>query len=388
MVKRIVLLFVLLFAASISFSANFKAILKANGKVIEGTYIRETDTIIYLQVEGGVQIQLKKDQLDLDKMKELNGDFQQEQSKKTVNTFNRETKTITRDLTKADTRSFTEIAKDTAKHRTGTSKSFKDGDRPCSKLAWVGESGLKKLIQDIEYQIADKEFRGGSEEELNELQAILALAKQEDAKGAWAGEEPSKEVSIIFLQLLVAQDKWRLAVAQNYGEQDDIDDARDILKEDQDELLTLQSEVTSLNSAQRPCPEEKNETFRTTAGEKNSSIAKGKLDRAASEAKSKRVGTGKVYTEADTQEYEEIPEGFLDWWKKLSQHDREMWISRAEDNIQVQENLVAHYQEESAPEVLIEREVKKLEEYKAELRRMIEHLDAPYEPYEPPEPSE
>jgi hypothetical protein len=389
MVKRITLLLVLLFAASIAFSANYKAVLKTNGKVIEGTYIRESDTIIYVQVEGGIQIQLKKDQLDLDKMKELNGEIQQVQSKKSDSTFNRETKTIARgSVTKPDTRSFSEIAKDTAKHRTGTSRSFKEGDRPCSKIAWVGESGLKKLIEDIEYEIADKEFRGGSEEELNDLNNILALVKQEDDKGAWAGEEPSKEVSIIFLQLLVAQDRWRLAVAQNYGEQDDIDDARDILKEHQDELLTLQSEVTSLNSSQQPCPEEKKETFHTIPQDKNSTTAKGKLDRAASQANSKRTGTAKVYTEADTQKYTELPEGFMDWWEKLSQNDREMWIRRSEDNIQVQENLVARYQSDSAPQVLIEKEVKKLEEYKAELRRMKEHLDAPYEPYVPPEPQE
>ncbi len=387
MVKRSILLLVLLFSASISFSANYKAVLKANGKVIEGTYVREGDTIIYLQVQGGVQIQLKKDQLDLDKMKELNGEFQQAQGKKTDSTFKQETKTITRSsVGKPDTRSFTEIAKDTAKHRTGTAKSFKEGDRPCSKIAWVGESGLKKLIEDIEYEIARKEYIGNAdEEELNELNAILALAKQEDAKGAWAGEEPSKEVSIIFLQLIVAQDRWRLAVAQNYSGQDDIDDARDILKEHQDDLLTLQSEVTSLNSAQEPCPEEKKETFQTTPDKKNLSIVKGKLDRAASEAKSKRTGTGRVYTEADTQEYTETPEGFMDWWEKLSQHDREMWIGVSEDNIEVQENLIARYQNESAPQVMIEKEVKKLEEYKAELRRMKEHLDAPYEPYKPPE---
>lgn len=48
----------------------YKVVLK-NGKVIEGSLVREDDTSIFIE-SSGIQMNFKKDTLDIDKMKELN----------------------------------------------------------------------------------------------------------------------------------------------------------------------------------------------------------------------------------------------------------------------------------------------------------------------------
>ena len=63
-----ILLLVLLFPA-LSF-AQYKIVLKT-GKVIEGKYLHEDQTTIYIE-SGGIKMNFKKDKLDLEKMKELN----------------------------------------------------------------------------------------------------------------------------------------------------------------------------------------------------------------------------------------------------------------------------------------------------------------------------
>jgi uncharacterized protein YbaP (TraB family) len=67
------------FAASFSFSAEkYKVITKSTGKTVEGRLLSETPTVIYLEVDG-IQIQFKKDLLDLEKMKELNANYKSEE---------------------------------------------------------------------------------------------------------------------------------------------------------------------------------------------------------------------------------------------------------------------------------------------------------------------
>ena len=50
---------------------EYKVVLKKNGKVIEGQYVREDEQFIYL-VSEGIQVNFKKSILDLERMKQLN----------------------------------------------------------------------------------------------------------------------------------------------------------------------------------------------------------------------------------------------------------------------------------------------------------------------------
>ncbi|HSE40593.1 MAG TPA: hypothetical protein VLH08_07475 [Acidobacteriota bacterium] len=50
---------------------EYRVVLKKNGKVIEGQYVREDEQFIYL-VSGGIQVNFKKSILDLERMKQLN----------------------------------------------------------------------------------------------------------------------------------------------------------------------------------------------------------------------------------------------------------------------------------------------------------------------------
>jgi hypothetical protein len=63
-----ILIFVLL-VPTLAF-AQYKIVLK-NGKVIEGKYLHEDQANIYIE-SNGIQMNFKKERLDLDKMKELN----------------------------------------------------------------------------------------------------------------------------------------------------------------------------------------------------------------------------------------------------------------------------------------------------------------------------
>ncbi|HSE39354.1 MAG TPA: TraB/GumN family protein [Acidobacteriota bacterium] len=55
--------------------------MKSTGKIVEGRFSHETETLIYLEVDG-VQVQFKKEQLDLVKMKELNANYKPEPEQK------------------------------------------------------------------------------------------------------------------------------------------------------------------------------------------------------------------------------------------------------------------------------------------------------------------
>ena len=97
-VYRIYLLVaVILITTSICFSSSsiYKVVVKSTGKIVEGKFSHETDTLIYLLVDG-VQVQFKKEQLDLEKMKELNADYKHEpEEKNIVNNKDRDLKTLT-----------------------------------------------------------------------------------------------------------------------------------------------------------------------------------------------------------------------------------------------------------------------------------------------------
>jgi hypothetical protein len=67
---RLLLLFVF-FSFPVLALDEYNVVLKKNGKVIKGQYVREDKQYIYI-FSGGVQINLRKSILDLEKMKELN----------------------------------------------------------------------------------------------------------------------------------------------------------------------------------------------------------------------------------------------------------------------------------------------------------------------------
>jgi hypothetical protein len=67
--KVVRILFFVLLVPTLAF-AQYKIVLK-NGKVIEGKYLHEDQANIYVE-SNGIQMNFKKDKLDLDKMKELN----------------------------------------------------------------------------------------------------------------------------------------------------------------------------------------------------------------------------------------------------------------------------------------------------------------------------
>jgi hypothetical protein len=67
---RLLLLFIF-FSFPVLALDEYNVVLKKNGKVIKGQYVREDKQYIYI-FSGGVQINLRKSILDLEKMKELN----------------------------------------------------------------------------------------------------------------------------------------------------------------------------------------------------------------------------------------------------------------------------------------------------------------------------
>jgi hypothetical protein len=67
--KVVRILFFVFLVPALAF-AQYKIVLK-NGKVIDGKYLHEDQANIYIE-SNGIQMNFKKDRLDLDKMKELN----------------------------------------------------------------------------------------------------------------------------------------------------------------------------------------------------------------------------------------------------------------------------------------------------------------------------
>jgi|GEM_PF-3302035 len=83
--QKLGFLFVLLLIVSLPIFcfAEYKVVIKKNGKVLEGKIVSDTDTSITI-VSSGAQLTFKKADLDLEKMKELNADYHPKTEVKTI----------------------------------------------------------------------------------------------------------------------------------------------------------------------------------------------------------------------------------------------------------------------------------------------------------------
>jgi hypothetical protein len=73
MIFRTIVFVVLLAVPLVSF-AEYKVVVKKNGKIIEGKLIAEDESFVTI-VSQGTRLRYKKDTLDLDRMKKLNEDY-------------------------------------------------------------------------------------------------------------------------------------------------------------------------------------------------------------------------------------------------------------------------------------------------------------------------
>jgi hypothetical protein len=85
---RLLTLVVLLIFPVISF-AGYKVVVKKNGKIIEGKLVTEDESSVTI-INQGTRLSFKKKDLDLERMKELNANYQSESDVKTLDIKNPE----------------------------------------------------------------------------------------------------------------------------------------------------------------------------------------------------------------------------------------------------------------------------------------------------------
>ena len=68
------LILIVLFAFPLLCFAEYKVVVKKNGKIIEGKLVAEDETSVTI-ISAGARLQYRKDTLDLERMKQLNADY-------------------------------------------------------------------------------------------------------------------------------------------------------------------------------------------------------------------------------------------------------------------------------------------------------------------------
>jgi hypothetical protein len=170
---RLLLFFVFVALPVLAFD-EYNVVLKKNGKVIKGKYVREDQQYIYI-LSGGVQVNFKKSILDLEKMKELNAVKDNVVAKPDSNPVQESNPVETQSPLAA-------VAEKARKSKTGKSKVFTDADR--SKAAKDEESEQKEKEPKDQPKNPEAagylETIGNLEKEIERLEQELMDAKIEN----------------------------------------------------------------------------------------------------------------------------------------------------------------------------------------------------------------
>jgi hypothetical protein len=213
---RIVLPVLLLCLPVLCFG-EYKVVVKKNGKILEGKLTAEDDSSVSI-VSNGIQLRFKKEDLDLDRMKELNADYHSSEDVRTIVVPN---KTGPGVATKQDEKKVDlgELAKQNREaHDDGKSSGTADEN----------ETALKNLIADLEEQVKSS----GSavvQQDLNRTKKALSQYKSRS--------DLSKQDKIFMLeQLIKAIDSNMERKRQAGASDDEIEALKKRLEQKKDEL--------------------------------------------------------------------------------------------------------------------------------------------------------
>jgi hypothetical protein len=159
------LVFLLVCSLPILCFAEYKVVIKKNGKIIEGRLLTETDTSVTI-VSAGAHISFKKADLDLDKMKELNANYSKASDAKTIQMTNETPDSADATVQQAQPSQLNDLAKQgTNTKETGKTPGPADSN----------EKAFMNYIGDMEKQIKQGDI---TDEKQTEILGTLGTAKK------------------------------------------------------------------------------------------------------------------------------------------------------------------------------------------------------------------
>jgi len=177
--------FCICFLFSTNVFAEYSVVMRDSGKIVKGELVQETDQTIVLKVDN-VNLQFKKNLLDLEKMKTLNESqpAQKPTDGKTFSVGNAPPAQKKPEVPVAD------LARKVSQDRKGNATPLTEGDRPQSTLSPEKIAQLvrtcKSRIEETEAQIKSLKEKGASaamigekEKELEDLQKKLKFLTHE-----------------------------------------------------------------------------------------------------------------------------------------------------------------------------------------------------------------
>jgi hypothetical protein len=223
---RLLLVFLLTFTLPILCFAEYKVVIKKNGKILEGKLLSDTDTSITI-VSGGAQLTFQKAALDLEKMKELNADYHSKSEAKTI-----EFHGAPRGEEQKDPSPLTQIAKMSEDAR-------KQGEEETKQPVDANEKAFVHRIADLEKQskrmdVSQAEQQFSMVELLNAKKA-LASYRSRNTPGL------SKDDQILMLEQLIKALESELETQKHLGISDEtMLNMRRNIQDKQEELSKLQ----------------------------------------------------------------------------------------------------------------------------------------------------
>ena len=145
--------------------AEYKVVIKKNGKILEGRLLTETDTSLTI-VSAGAHITFKKADLDLDKMKELNANYTKPSDAKTILMTNETPDPADAPVQEVQPSQLKDLAKQGTKNKD-TVQSPGPAD--------INEKAFMNYIQSMEKQIKQGDI---TEEKQTEILGNLGTAKK------------------------------------------------------------------------------------------------------------------------------------------------------------------------------------------------------------------
>jgi hypothetical protein len=158
-------LFLLVFSLPILCFAEYKVVIKKNGKVIEGRLLSETDTTVSI-VSGGSHFTFKKADLDLDKMKEVNAGYMKPSDSKTITMKNETPDASDPTVQQAQPSQLNDLAKQNSKTKK-TDQAMEAADS--------NERAFMNYIAEMETQLKQGDI---TDEKQTEILGSLGTAKK------------------------------------------------------------------------------------------------------------------------------------------------------------------------------------------------------------------
>jgi len=360
----------IVFLGSAAF-AEYTVVMLSSGKVIKGELVSESDELVILRVEG-VNVQFKKNQLDLEKMKSLNQGQQPTKAPAKMQENTIQEKTITNFSLPPDKKQqnipLAELAKKTNQERTGNSKLLTEGDSPCSSGSEFSEGPDSHSVADVKYyeeEIAKLEYQyqivgetiDPNDKRLVSLRNKLAWARQEVEEGQSALDRHEQQKKAHQLQNDIKEAERHVQLFRESGDLKSAEEQENLSKGYRKELEEVDAKIQSMTNKQ-PCSGVQNQKAEQI---KSPADSKPPVNKPVETKKS----NARVFTEADIKpQDEEMPEEYLD----LTAEQKAKLIEKTNEDIEWLERHINQIRENGGSDVLIQESEKELKEAKKKLR--------------------